>query len=362
MAGSIDVLVLGTGSFAARIVFDLAATASAPLRVAVGGRNAERLSWLTIAGNARAVIFGSPVTFASREIDLTSADAAAALIAQDRPRVVVQAASAQPAAVIATKGDAWSRLVDEGGLSATAIFQALLSTRVARAVAREHPSAQLVNCCFPDVVNSMIAAAGLPVACGVGNIAILANAFAGILEPRRAERLKVLASYQTITPFRRPAASRGGPMPRVWLDGAEVADVAARFAAVKITPEPAVEISGASGVPLIAAMATGGTWTGHVPGPGGLPGGYPVAWRDGRLDLDLPPGLGRDEAVAWNARFEAENGVAVGGDGRVRYTGRLHERLRGAAPSLAEGFPIGELETVYDEMAALRARLRTTPA
>ena len=362
MAGSIDVLILGTGSFAARIAFDLAATAASPLSIAVGGRNAERLSWLTIAGNARAVIFGRPVTFAARDIDLTSAEAAAALIARDRPRVVVQAASAQPAAVIATKGDAWSRLVDEGGLSATAIFQALLSTRVARAIAAEKADCQLINCCFPDVVNSLIGAAGLPVACGVGNIAILANAFAGILEPRRAERLKVLASYQTITPFRRQAASRGGPMPRVWLDGAEVPDVARRFAAVKITPEPAVEISGASGVPLIAAMAAGGSWTGHAPGPAGLPGGYPVAWQGGRLDLALPTGLGREEAVVWNARFEAENGVAVGADRRVRYTGRLYERLREAAPSLAEGFPIGELETVYTEMAALRARLHTTPA
>jgi hypothetical protein len=37
-----------------------------------------------------------------------------------------------------------------------------------------------------------------------------------------------------------------------------------QFRNVKITPEPAIEISGAPGVPLILAMARGHSWRGHV--------------------------------------------------------------------------------------------------
>jgi hypothetical protein len=362
MAGKIDVMVCGTGSFAARIVFDLAATASRPVTVAIAGRNTDRLTWLKVAANARAVLFGRPAEFVIRSVDLLAHGEAARLIAEDRPAVVVQAASSQPSSVISTHGDAWSQLVAEGGLSATAVFQALLSTRVARAIRDEHPGCHFINCCFPDVVNALIAAAGLPVACGVGNIAILSNAFAGAVGIRTPGALRMLAHYQTVGPWRRAPETRQGPVPRVWLAETEVPDVFARFAAVRITPEPAIEISGASAVPLILAMAADGSeWRGHVPGPLGLPGGYAVTYREGVLDLDLPGSIGRAEAVAWNAGFEEKNGLVVT-DGKVHYTGPLHDRLGEASPQLARGFAVSELESVYESMVELRARLQALPA
>jgi hypothetical protein len=362
MAGQADIVVFGTGSFAARIVFDLAATAQLPVRVAVGGRNAERLSWLKVAANARAHLFGRPAVFVAHTIDLLAPGAVEEAIATCRPVIVVQAASSQPSSVISRQDDAWSQLVAIGGLSATAVFQAQLSARVARALQTARPGCHLINCCFPDVVNSMLAAAGLPVTCGTGNVAILSNAFAGELGLKEPSALKMLAHYQTLGPWRRAAATRAGPAPRVWIDDEEVADVYATFAAVKITPEPAIEISGASGVPLMLAVAAGAEWRGHVPGPNGLPGGYPVAYRDGRLDLDLPAGLGRAEAIQWNARFEAENGLVVEADGKIRYTGVLYEQLRKASPALAAGFEMKDLEDVYTEMTALRAQLQARAA
>ena len=63
MAERTDIIVFGTGSFAGRIVFDIAATAKHPVTVTVAGRNQERLDWLKTAGNARAIIFERPATF-----------------------------------------------------------------------------------------------------------------------------------------------------------------------------------------------------------------------------------------------------------------------------------------------------------
>jgi hypothetical protein len=360
--GGADIVVFGTGSFAGRIVCDIAATAAAPVTVAIAGRNTERLSWLRIAANARATVFARPAVFVARPIDLAAPQSAEEALRTLRPSVLVQAASSQPSSVIAAQGDAWSRLVAEGGLSATAVFQARLSARVARAIEATSPASRMINCCFPDVVNPILAASRLPIDCGVGNVAILANAFAGELGQREPGRVKVLAPYQTITPWRRPAHARTGPAARVWIDDAEVRDVFATFANVKITPEPAIEISGANGVPLMLAMAAGTDWSGHVPGPNGLPGGYCVAYRGGVLDLDLPSSIGREEAIAWNARFEEENGMAVGPAGEVRYTGLLHDRLREASPELARGFHVSELEDVHAAMIALRARLQAQPA
>jgi hypothetical protein len=357
MADQADFMVLGTGSFAARIVFDLAATAAQPVSVVIAGRNTERLAWLRSAATARAVIFDRPVIFVARAVDLLAPDAAAELIGEYRPAVLVQAASSQPASVISTQGDAWSELVSAGGLSATAVFQAQLSAHVAKAVKAVHPRCKFINCCFPDVVNSLIAACDLPIACGVGNIGILSNAFAGELGRRDLGALQMIAHYQTIQPWRQPVAARKGPVPRVWLDGDEIPDVLAKFAGVHITREPAVEISGASGIPLMLAMAARSDWRGHVPGPRGLPGGYPVVYRNGELSLDLPAGLRESDAVAWNAAFEEKNGLVIR-SGKVRYTGVLYDRLRSASPGLAEGFDVHDLEEVYTEMVRLRAALQ----
>jgi hypothetical protein len=153
-----DILIFGTGNFAGRIALDLAATASEPVTVAIAGRNHDRLDWLRTAGNARAALFNRPVRFISHEVDLSVSDAAAGALSAAEPKVVVQAASFQTGNVISAQDNAWTRLVAEGGLSATAVLQAPLSIEVARAIKAVRPQAFFINCCFPDVVNPLIAA------------------------------------------------------------------------------------------------------------------------------------------------------------------------------------------------------------
>ena len=357
MSIACDILILGTGSFAQRIACDLAATAAAPTRLTIAGRNRLRLDWIRTAARARAHMFSRPVDVAASKVDLAAPDAAGELLAVCRPAVIVQAASFQSGSVISAGGNAWTHLVAEGGLSATAVFQSVLTSRIARAAVQASPQSRLINCCFPDVANGIITAMGLPVACGIGNIAILAHAFAGMLEGAPPPRLQMLCHYQNLTAWRSPCDDRRGAAPRVWLDGIEVACVFWRFAGVQLTPEPAIDISGASGVRLILALAQGRDWRGHVPGPDGLPGGYPVALEGGRLDLDLPQGIDRQAAIAWNAGHEAESGLLVEANGRARYTGRLHDLLAAESPTLAAPFAVGELEEIWQAMCELRDRL-----
>jgi len=352
----IDILVTGTGSFAARIVFDIAATAKRPVRVRIAGRNRARLEWLTTASNARAKIFGTPARFDSAEADLLSVDAAAELLAAAQPRLIVQAASVQTSSVIAQTGNAWTRLVAEGGLSATAIFQTVISRNVGKAIKATGQNAALINCSFPDVVNGMLVAMGHPILCGTGNVAILSSVFAGSGAVPDGADLKVLSHYQNLMSFRRAPSERGGETARVWIDNREVADVFALFARVKLTPEPVIDISGASGVPLMLAFVAGEQWRGHVPGPNGLPGGYPVVLEAGELKLDLPSDFGRDAAVAWNEAFERRSGLIVE-DGKAIYTGRLEECIRAHDRTLADGFELSEFEPALKEMSLLRDKL-----
>ena len=360
VAEQADIVIFGTGNFAARILFDLAVTGPNGLSVAIAGRDLPRLAWLRTAGNARAAMFGTGVRVFQHDIaGITTEDAQDVLSAR-RPRVVVNTASAQGGRAPVARADGWTRLVAVAGLGVTAILQARLSLAVAQAVAVTAPDAFFVNCCYPDVVNAMIAGAGLPITSGIGNVAILAHAFAGLLGPG-AGRLRLLAQHAALAAFRRlPAARDGGTPPRVWCDGVELDDVFARFAAVQLAPEPVIDISGASGVPLFIAMVSGVPWRGHVPGPNGLPGGYPVRLAGGRLALDLPPGLEAAAAIAWNAAFEAQNGVVVA-DGQVRYTGRVAAALAAVDPALGAGFAMRDFAAADAALSAARARLQQLP-
>jgi hypothetical protein len=58
----------------------------------------------------------------------------------------------------------------------------------------------------------------------------------------------------------------------------------------------------------------------HVPGPGGLPGGYPVRVGMGRVLLALPYGVSRSEAIAVNQRGQRQDGIyASQADGSVTF-------------------------------------------
>ncbi|WP_103872848.1 hypothetical protein [Bosea lathyri] len=354
-----DLIVFGTGQFAGRIVFDLAATTKTPIEVVIAGRNAERLDWLTTAANARAFMFGCPARFTSAALDVTDAAAIAALLQKKRPRLAVQTASSQPSAVISDSGNAWSRLVAEGGLSVTAVSQAVLSIKVGEAIKAAGIDCALINCCFPDVVNAMLAARGIKVLCGTGNVAILSNAFSGAMAERN-QRLQVLAHYQQLGAWRQAAGQRSGQAPRVWIDGREIQDVFAEFAHLKLTREPAIEISGASGVTLMQAFVAGLEWRGHAPGPNGLPGGYPVRLVQGELQLDLPEGIGAEEAIAWNAAFESKSGLIVRQDGHATYTGATKSRLAAHGFDYSDGFHVSQIEDVSGELDRLRKRLEMT--
>lgn len=351
----VTILVTGSGAFASRMLGDFAAYCDDGETVVVAGRNNERLEWLRQSANARATIFGRNVSFATQRADLRDRSAVVEILSRVRPDVVVQSASDQSPGIIAGGRTAWDDLVGRAGLSATAIFQTAISRVVATAIVESGIDCAFINCSLPDVVNGILKAMGLPILCGVGNVAILGNMFADVIG--RRQDVRVLAHYQNLSAWRQPAAERAGTAPRVWVGGEEEQDVFERFASVKLTREPVVEISGASGVPLMVALASKNDWTGHLPGFQGLPGGYPVRLRGGILELNLPETINRDEAVRWNSQFEMACGVVVDERHFIQYTGKLRDMLGKHSSVLTQGFHVDDFEGVYQEMTKLREKL-----
>ena len=360
MPKKFDILITGTGFLAERVAFDLAVVAEKPIEVAVCGRHPEekeRLEWLGMAANARAALFARPVNISTLAIDWSSPAAIAETVTACEPEVILHTATLQSPWEI-DRSTPWARLVERaGGFGVTGVLQALLAVRTAQAMRLAGNRGALVNTCYPDLVNQILGARNLPVTCGLGNVAILAAFLMGDLGIREHGRLKMLAHHQNLLPFRQPPAERKGTSPRVWVDGEEIEDVYGRFTRVKLPHKPMTAVAGTTGVPALLALAGHHDHYGNLPGPRGLPGGYPVAIKNRSLMLDLPAGETPDDAVAWNRQFESLEGMWLAEGGRIVYSERARAEIAAHSPTLGKGFHVDDLEEACAEMEAIRRKL-----
>jgi hypothetical protein len=352
----VDVLFSGTGYFTEVMVADLAATARSDILVAIGGRNPARVKWLVEACRARAEIYGTAVRFTGVMLDSRSSETLAEALRLHAPKVIIQSASAQSPWKVDNGESAWANLVAEAGFGMTIAFHALLAWRTANAIARAGLDAHFVNSCYPDGVNQVIAAAGLPMTTGVGNIGIFSSVLAARLPFEVRSDVRVLAHHRHIVEWRKPPAERAGPPVRAWVGEHEMRDVDARTDDIQLPYRDLNLISGASAVPVILALAGEGRRRCHVPGPAGLPGGYPVLVDQTGVALDLPSGVSRDDAINWNRQFEEKDGVSIR-DGRVVYSARARELIGLQDKSLAQGFDVDAVEAAAAAMDGLRTRL-----
>jgi hypothetical protein len=95
----------------------------------------------------------------------------------------------------------------------------------------------------------------------------------------------------------------------------------------------------------------------HVPGPFGLPGGYPVHVVGARMELNLPANLSECEAIAWNERIAVADGVKMLSNGNVEFAEETKLAFRQYLPRISDGFRASEIDKVTQSMLELRERL-----
>jgi hypothetical protein len=351
-------VILGAGPFGAGIATALAHDSRVPVTVHVAARDRNAAGRACTVAGAQAAAVGSSSVFLPHRVDAADGAGLRALLERVRPGVVVVAVSHQAPAESSGPRTAWTDLLDRAGFGVTLPLQADLALRVAAACAETGPTA-LINACFPDAVNGLIQAAGLPVLCGVGNIGTLAAAVAATLAPPDRPRLRMVAHHGHLHVPAEPAAEA-----QAWLDDVPLADLAGRLAPVRaLSPAARNAVGAGSAAPVVrAAAGAGPPWTGHVPGPLGLPGGYPVRLDGPRLTVLPPAPLGLDRAVACNQRAAALDGIRVA-DGGARFTDSAYRALSACWPRAPREFAARQVGEVCDDLLDLRDQLRkTTPA
>jgi hypothetical protein len=331
-----DLLITGGGDLSTELLYALSSHRGHGLACAIACRDLEKAEWLAFSANARARIEGGDVRFAPFRVvwDDPGLDA---LLASARPRLIVQLASLQSPWSI--RGD-WKRMTQTHGFGITTPRQAILTLAMAMAIRRQASPARLINGCYPDFVNQIVARLSLPITCGLGNISILDAVIREALDLAAGAPLQIVGHHYHVSSLLR-APDRRDAWPLVWLDGVRIDDLPQRLASVRLPPGHEINrITAVSILPSLFGLLGLEDCRVNLAAPNGLPGGYPVRIERGEITLDVPMPLG--EAIAFNKGFETAEGVEIGSDA-VHWSPAAAAELRAIAPGLTGVFPFAEL-------------------
>lgn len=348
---------MGSGSLARAVCDSVAVFADAGVTVHLVARDLAKVEEIAHLAGARAALARRAVTFRAGRADLADGEQLAEVLWAVDPRIVVQCASLQSPYEARFAQSAWTDLVARAGFGITTPLQARLVIETARAIDRSRSRPLLVNACFPDVVNPVLDRLGLPVLCGLGNVAMLSAALAAGVGVTGAGRLRVLGHHVHLHAPEEPADEA-----LAWVDDLPVTNVGKLLAGLRAADRTSRnDLAGFAAGPLLADLLAGREVAANLPGPLGRPGGYPVRIDGGRAALDLPPGLTEAEAVAFNERAGSRDGIRIEA-GSVRYSATAARELDRHAPELAAGFAISDVVTAAERLVELRDRLRRCTA
>ena len=351
------IAIIGSGSLARAVCRSLASdwsvTASGGIDVVLMARDASAVNAIGSVAGSLAALIGRPIRFRAVQADIADAAGLAQALRATEPSGVVLCASFQSPWEGLTAPSRWTAMLGRAGFGLSLPLQAVPAIGVGEAIASACPGAWFVNTCLPDAVNPVLANLGVPVTCGAGNVAMLGAALASELGLTEPSRLKVVAHHLHLH-----APADGAEEAMAWVDDEQVAGVTGALSGLRAAPRTALaDLAGASAAQVAAALVTGGQLDAQLPGPLGLPGGYPVRIDAGTLTLRLPEAFTQADAIAFNQRAALHDGVVVA-DGRVTFSPAVSAELASELPDLAEGCAVADIAVACERLVELRSRLR----
>ena len=313
---------------------------------------------------------GHTKQFEHRTLDLADEDAAARLLAEVRPDVILHSATVQsPRKLMNAPIDEGLRAeIRAATFSLWLPWHLLPATHLVRAVERAGIETRIVNAAFPDVVNEALwKHFGLGPHAGIGNVevsAVTVLRYAMAITGQPADAIGVwLVGSHALMAF---GAATTPHHFRLEVRGADVTAEHDLDAILGSWPEPitwskidSFALFAASAVKNTVALIGSTPLRTHVTGPMGKPGGYPVTVAEGRVELDLPAGLTPGEAVSTNEAAARLDGIQrIDTDGTVVYTPEVR-RVMESLGYRCEAVEFDELPRHSRELQRLYADLVT---
>ena len=334
----------------------------------VTGRNIERVRRRMNTSLLVASQLGVDASCEAFALDLGVLDQTASLLSTIRPDIVFSAACLQSWWVIGTlPNDIFAR-IDYAQVGPWLPMHLTLVRDLMLALREADISAIVVNACFPDVVNQVLAKVGLAPTVGIGNLAnnvpaLRRSVATAVDAPANAINLRMIMHHYVSHRLSRVGDSGGAPFEiAVELEGADITDSVDLDTIIRTLPARYARLGGREGEVMTAASAAsvllplirGQRATAHCPGPNGLPGGYSVEIMEtGNIELALPSTVNEKQAVAINEACHPFEGIdRVNNDGSVCFSRSHMAILNELLGYSAESMKPEESRILAEELSA----------
>lgn len=342
---SLRVLLISLGQLNG-LLLKLLARLPERIEVVVATRDPARAEPVLNLARMSAGAEGLYPSLGSVRLDFYQAEAAGEILRAIRPDVTFAAPSLQSWWVLDQIPPEAAAPLRGAGFGAWLPLQLAPMMRLMKAWKLSGLTSPLVSAPYPDVVNPILATQGLAPTCGVGNVDEIVpklawRAAAALSVDPDQVQVRLVAHHALETFVFRAAPPEEPPPPylmRIEAGGEVLSGEDTHGWLLEPCPLAAGLdfhfLTAGSAIRLIRALgASAGVRTAlHVPGPAGLPGGYPVVVEDGKVSLDLPPEWTLEQAIEVNRASHRWDGIeSVAEDGSFHYTDRtaaiLHETL-----------------------------------
>lgn len=316
-------MIVGAGDLGTRVLLGL--TRSPHRRsFKVLARDEDKAIRTTNLARFSALQTGADHDFEFGISDLEDVDRTAEELAKFKPDIIFSAASLQSWWVISTLPKTAFQRVYRANFGPWLPMHLVPVANLMRAVRAASSTAIVVNAAFPDAVHPMLKPAGLSPHVGIGNVANPVPSLQVVAADRlgcavRDVRVRFIAHHYVSHRVHRSGDAGGAPM-----------DVSVFFGDEDVTTEVDPDtlfqplltryrrtggrdgqaMTAASALSVVEPLADGRDAYAHAPGPGGLPGGYPVRVSAGTVQLDLPQAVSVPDAVTINVGGQRFDGIA----------------------------------------------------
>lgn len=322
-------LLIGIGDVTIRLAH-LLATHDQPTAIVMAGRSLERATRFANLTKLAASNLGHFRDVEAVSLDLSDIGRTAAEIRRIQPDLIFMGASVQAARAIMDNAPETFKELDQAQLGPWLPMHLALNYELMQAVRLAESRAIVVNAAYPDAVGPALATLGLAPHIGIGNIA---NVVPGItwaaaqeLDAHPSEiDVNLVAHHYFSHHVHRFGEAHGIPYGlTVFRDGEEqFVDHEAVFARLAATlrrqgGKDGQQVTATSAARTVSALLSDEARQLHSPAPGGLPGGYPLRVSRDRIDLVLPAGLAKTDAVDINLRTQILDGIErISPDGTI---------------------------------------------
>jgi len=327
-----DIMVLGTGNLATEFACALSMDNEAAVKICVVGRNESHANNIALISNTRAKLMNTPSSFSAIKFSWSDEELRE-LIKERMPKIIIVMASLQSPWTLSNDSK-WSSLVKRFGFGATTPLQCELLIKVARIVQYDFPQITILNACYPDVCNEILKTLGYNVFAGLGNVAILEAVFRSIYGLHPKDLLQIVGHHFHVNQLINRTKWDSMAFPRIWVNGQEQMDLKQKIKDFKI-PSDAVlnKITATTMLAFLKCLIYEREGYFNLPGPNGLPGGYPVYVSGGKISIDLPNGIQLADMITSNQQLGSREGVSVK-DNKVYLDADVIEYLSETYPTL----------------------------